>query len=41
VQDYAHMQAVVDAPWTGWLQAAHDQRDRTVLESMGASAGWG
>jgi hypothetical protein len=40
VQDYAQMQAVVDGPWKGWLEAAHDQRDRTVLEGMGASSGW-
>jgi hypothetical protein len=41
VQDYDQMTAVVEGPWVGWQQAASDQRDRAVLEKVGASAGWG
>lgn len=40
VRDYAQMEAVIEGPWVGWQQAASDQRDRQVLEKMGASSGW-
>jgi hypothetical protein len=41
VQDYQQMQGVVEGPWKGWMDAASDQRDRTILEKIGGSAGWG
>jgi hypothetical protein len=41
VQDYAQMEAVVEGPWKGWSEAANDQRDRSILQTVGGSAGWG
>jgi hypothetical protein len=41
VQDYAQMTEVVQGPWNGWSQAAQSQGDRSVLEKIGSSAGWG
>jgi hypothetical protein len=41
VQDYAQMQAVIEGPWKGYMEEASNQRDRSILEKIGGSAGWG
>ena len=41
VKDYAYSADVIQGPWIGWAEAAVDQRDRSVLSKIGASAGWG
>ena len=40
VKDYAQMEAVIEGPWKGWMEDASNQRDRSALERIGASAGW-
>jgi hypothetical protein len=39
VQDYQQMENVVD--WKPWNEVENDNRDRSVLSKIGASAGYG
>lgn len=40
VKDVMAMQKIVEGPWKGWMDAEADSGQRSVLESIGASAGW-
>jgi hypothetical protein len=40
VQDYEQMTQVIEGPWKSVMDAEGDNRDRSVLSKIGASAGW-